>query len=579
MAPLARSRRVLESLGFRLTALLTVALLPVGLIAVVQTAEVRAVAREREDLTFLALTERAASRERRGIERAIGVVQGLSVAIPELARDEDRCDSRMRALVRGPYPYAFAGYVPASGVMTCSSVDIVIDFSDDEAFADFAANPRTRVVANSAGAASGEAVVIVSEPVLTEDGAFAGFVSVSIPQGELEVPVLTDAPVALVTFNDSGDVVRASIATVGPPDELLPRGMDLRSLIGRPADVFEGEDGAGRTRVFAVVTIVPGVVYTLGSWDRPSGIAAGFVALPVWTFPLLMWVLSLAVAYFAVHRLVIRHVSMLVRRMRAFARHRTLPPPGDLDAPAELREIEAGLGELTEQVLRDEADAEDRLHEQKVMMKEIHHRVKNNLQLISSIINMQMRQLDAPGTKLVLGRIRDRVLGLATIHRNLYEASDVTGVSADDAIRDIVEQLLRTVGAPDGPGVDLDLDPISLYPDQAVPLALFVTEALTNAFKHGGEGAGTIAVRLRNEGERARLTVENEVGARRAATDWDGAAGLGNRLIKAFATQLEGRVEVEEEEGRYCVGLSFPLEAFAEASAPPGAGSASRRTA
>ena len=568
MSVLARLRRAHRSLGLRLSALLTVALLPLGLIAVVQTAQVNAVAREREELVFLALTEQAASRERRTIERAIGVVQGLSVVVPALADDEAACDSEMRDVAGGQFPYVFAGYVPASGVMTCASADGVFDFSERADFREFAASPRTTVIANPSGAASGEPVIVVSEPVRGPGSAFEGFVSISISRRLLPPNTLAEVPVDILTFNDAGEVLQSSAAGPGEDASLdLPRDTSLRELVSRPADVFEGVDGQGRERVFAVVPIVPGVVYTLGSWDRVSSLGAlGAGSLPAWLFPLLMWAMSLAVAYFAVHRLVIRHVRLLVQRMRDFARDRTVAGPSELDAPAELREIETGLSELTEKVLRDEAEAEDRIHEQKVLMKEIHHRVKNNLQLISSIINMQMRQLESPEARMVLGRVRDRVLGLATIHRNLYEASDVTGIAADGAIRDIVAQLARTAGSGRAQEVALDLDPVLLYPDQAVPLSLFVTEAVTNALRHGGAGAGAVTVALKSGDGAALLRVENVLAP--DVPTHGASGGLGNRLIKAFATQLDGKLDVERTERRYAVTLTFPVWAFAE---PPGA--------
>ncbi len=558
-----------RSLRVALPALLTVALLPLGLIAVVQTAQVNEVARDREELTLLAVTERAASTERRSIERAIGIAEGLAATIPELIDDEGACDARMRFLVADRERYAFAGFVPATGVMTCSSTDTVIDFSASEEFAAFMASPGTSIVARAAGAASGEPVIVVSEPVRNDEGAILGFVSLSIAQTVLPAATLTEAAVELVTFNAAGEIIKSSAPDGGLA--ILPRGRALADLIGRPADVFTDEDMEGRERVFSIVTIVPGVAATLGSWDRAASPAyGGVIGLPVWVFPLLMWAMSLAVAYFAVHWLVIRHVRKLVHRMREFARHRTVPPPGQLDAPTELREIEAGLAELTDHVLREEAEAENRMHEQKVMMKEIHHRVKNNLQLISSIINMQMRQIAAPEARFVLGRVRDRVLGLATIHRNLYEASDVTGVAADAAIREIVQQLSRTVGPTEMEAALLDLAPVSLYPDQAVPLSLFVTEAVTNAIKHGGR-RGRIAVRLEADEGIARLIVENPLRRLGDPEPEFGTGGLGNRLIKAFATQLEGRVEVDEADGAYRVVLTFPLATFAEGSAAPAA--------
>ena len=153
-----------------------------------------------------------------------------------------------------------------------------------------------------------------------------------------------------------------------------------------------GTNGLGQRRAFAVVPILRGTVYAVGSWDAEAVLAEPIGRrVPPWVFPILMWAACLLVAYVAVHRLVIRHVAELRRQMREFADHRRLPGgalrPG---APAELAEMAGGFAAMAERILREDAETEDRLHEQKVLLREVHHRVKNNLQLISSIINMQI---------------------------------------------------------------------------------------------------------------------------------------------------------------------------------------------
>ena len=113
-------------------------------------------------------------------------------------------------------------------------------------------------------------------------------------------------------------------------------------------------------------------------------------------------------------------------------------------------------------------------------IREIHHRVKNNLQLIASIMNMQMRQTRTAEAKGVLRGVQERIMSLATIHKSLYQTTGLSDIRANELLADIIRQTLRMAT---GPGkrinVSTDFDAISLTPDQAVPLSLLLTEAMT----------------------------------------------------------------------------------------------------
>ena len=575
MAPLGKLRDWSGSLGVRVATLLSVALLPIGLIAVLQTAQVDSVAREREDLTYLAMTERAAAREGRAVERAIGVASALAALVPGFRDDPERCRAVFGPLTEPPNGYVFAGYVNAAGRLTCSHSEVEADFSDAPGFREFARDPGRTVVANPTGTVSGRAVVIVSEPVLTADGAFDGFVSISLPHEAIRVRpqarpmdgIADPRPAGLVTFNNAGDVLSGA----GPDGTLassMPADVSLAALAGDRPRVFEAVDRGGVVRVYALAPILPDTVFALGSWNRSTfDYARG---LPVWLFPILMWAISLAVAFFAVHWLVIRHLRRIIRSMERFGRRRDIPEAMS-DTPSEIGAIERQLVELATRVVRDEANAEDRIHEQKVMMKEIHHRVKNNLQLIISLINMQMRQIRSREARFVLGRVRDRVLSLATIHRNLFEGHDVTGIAADVVVRQIADHIVTTSEQQGRVAVSLDLDPIRLYPDQAVPLSLFLAEVFTNALKYHGGGSADRPAELRvmmhmNDGD-VCLWVENDVDPEIVPRFGGEGSGLGRSLIDAFAHQLGGRVRIVQEDGIYRVALLFPPAKFREPSA------------
>ena len=574
---------VTRRLGVRIVAFLSVALLPVGLIAVWQTLEVGETARQRSEIALLALTDRATLTERQLIQRSMGAAYALSNTVGSLVATGE-CDEAMQDFVTESGRYSYAGYVTSDGRMVCSSDGRRFDFGDTEEFASWQRDPRPMVGINRAAPLSERSVLIASQPV-TEDGGDGGigFVFVSLPHSTLSSDEIfggrSGTEVEMLTINAEGEVLTAS-SGLEDAARRLPPPEDLAKIVGRPPDVLRARDGLGRQRLFAVVPLVPDTVYALGSWADDSALASPLGrGLPAWLFPIIMWALSLVVAYVAVHRLVIRHIRALKGRMRDFAKDRRLPvAPLPGDAPAEIVEMEADFAAMTDQILHDEAESEDRLHEQKVLMKEVHHRVKNNLQLISSIINMQMRQLRSAEARHLLKRVQDRVLGLATIHRNLYQTSDVAHIRADQVLSEIVTQLVEMgTGAGDGIELSLDLAPITLYPDQAVPLSLLATEATSNAIKYVGRpadgGPPRIDVALHAlPGGEAELGIANTKGAPlRPIFRGEDGTGLGRRLIEAFAAQLGARPQLHEDEGTHRLSLTFRPSGFEESEMAMGA--------
>nr|WP_275296970.1 sensor histidine kinase [Jannaschia sp. Os4] len=216
-------------------------------------------------------------------------------------------------------------------------------------------------------------------------------------------------------------------------------------------------------------------------------------------------------------------------------------------------------------ILRDEATLEDNLREKNVLLKEVHHRVKNNLQLISSVVNMEGRRVADAAARAPLGRLQDRIMGLALVHRALYQSDDLHRIDLRRLLRELAQQAGQG-GAALGPAPAVEgPDGIALDPDRAVPLSLLVSEALTNAQRHGAGGA---RIHVSVEAGEVRLRIENPVAAEGAggADAEPGGARLGSQLIRAFAQQVGGRLETGADgSGTYAVELRFPEEA----SKPP----------
>jgi len=568
-----------ERLGFRLAFLLSVALLPLGTIALVQTWRMAEDAELAAESALLQRTSNAAAGERAMIEGALGASEALSQALLESVGNNAACSQILGDYVKRSPIYAFAGFVPTDGQMTCSSLAEARDMSQSPTYKAFLAAPRAMVTANPLGVASREPVLIVSQPV-SKDGVLLGMLALSVKHSTLELLRSRrgrDLDVNIVIFNDAGETLFVENRLLAEAPSVLPAGREASTLVDSDSAIFRARDGEDRTRVFAVLDLVPGMVHVVGSWPpEQAQLGRDLIAPSTLLFPLTMWITSLLVAYAAVDRLVIRHVRELRGQMRRFALGRRDVPPEVLsDAPAEIADVSQTFHNLARILIRDEAELEASLQEKTVLLKEIHHRVKNNLQLIASIMNMQIRQVKEPGARRVLKSVQDRVASLATIHRNLYQAETLSAVQADQLLGDIVSQMTMMSVAP-GSNLDIrtDFAPVTLYPDQAVPVSLLATEALTNAVKYASapEGGGQRWIRLTLRDEQdgtATLAIVNSQGAgvpERAEGD---PPGIGTKLINAFAGQLDSVVEIVSADGEYRLSVRFEVGGIPPADGPP----------
>ena len=220
--------------------------------------------------------------------------------------------------------------------------------------------------------------------------------------------------------------------------------------------------------------------------------------------------------------------------------------------------IEA-LQDVTERKL-----AEDRiiksLQEKEVLLREIHHRVKNNLQVISSLLSMQARATRDPGAVEALSESRDRVNAMALIHAQLYESRRLSEINIKKFVDDLLNQLFRSYPVSDRritQTVHIDEHPFPI--SVAMPVGLIINELLSNALEHafGGRRDGTIKVSLTmsDKGE-GRLIVSDDGVGLPDGFDINAAGTLGMRLVKILVEdQLRGHLLVSS-----CEGTTFNIE-------------------
>lgn len=569
-----RSRiRFVESLGFRVAALLSIALLPLGVIAVGQNLRTLTVAEGLTTTALLGRTAEAAATERALMLNTYGAAEGLAESVLALKDDPAACQALLAAFVKQSGAVTFAGFTSADGIQRCYSQGRELDVRDTPNYRRMMDLRTPFIVAAQQGLQTGQPVVTIRWPVQNAEG-MQGYLVLSIPHREIEEirNFRSDTPgPSLVTFNQFGEVLTTDQADFHEVDSRLPATRPLADLVAAGEETFRDRTRSGEPRIFTLVTVIPGQVFALGSWPPGEAMAPARVMTAA-LYPLLMWLASVGVAYFAVHHLVIRHVRALRGQMRRFALgQRDIPPEVLTGAPGEIQDVSQTFHNLARILIRDEQELEESVREKTVLLREVHHRVKNNLQLIASIMNMQIRRVKEPSARAVLKSVQDRVMSLATIHRSLYTAERLSAVRVNELLSEISHQMI-VLG--DGPGseiaVSAEFAPITLYPDQAVPLALLATEAMTNAMKYMGvpeSGQAGLRMTLAMEGEdRARFTVENSIGEPLPgqAPEARMGTGLGSQLIQAFVTQLDGQIEAGVEGEVYRLTLVFPLGELVE---------------
>ncbi|HYR48843.1 MAG TPA: histidine kinase dimerization/phosphoacceptor domain -containing protein [Candidatus Eisenbacteria bacterium] len=202
---------------------------------------------------------------------------------------------------------------------------------------------------------------------------------------------------------------------------------------------------------------------------------------------------------------------------------------------------------------RNAEEAARHSREKEVLLQEIHHRVKNNLQIITSLLRMQSRAVQDPALSEALRECQNRVASMALIHDKLYRARDLARVSFGEYVRDLTNNILTSYALPArSVRVRLDIDDLSLSLDCAVPCGLILNELMSNCLKHafpvGHSGTVYVGFHVKGDDELCLVVQDDGVGMP-ADVDLGRTSSLGWRLIRALVEQLGGVVRWQTASG------------------------------
>lgn len=547
-----RPRTIRVRLGFALA----LALAPVLVLSVLQStlSFQRETRDQRADL--VAAAQRSAATARARIEAGEVLLQTLAPGSMGF-----ECAQRL-AEIKGRIPgYANLIRFDSIGRVACAAASVPAD-------AQRRARPWFRslatgtpmVVTSAPGALyAGEPALLASVRSQSQGGAFDGALAAVITLASLR-PETGDrtlpngAEVALV--DPQGRYLSTTVAGAFPAN--LHNRLTGSARTG--PSLWFGQDRRGELRVFSSAPLVDEDVYVVLS-ARSQGLVAWAWLNPLSTLalPLLAFVLALGAVLAVAERGVVRWIAYLQRIAAIYARGRfSVHPFKAQEAPPEFRDLAQTLDAMAQTIAARDAELIHSLALKDDLMREIHHRVKNNLQVISSLLNLQQRALADPAARAAMSDTRQRIAALALIYRALYQGADLRRVDLREFLEDLIAQLVMGEPGRSAPiRTQIAVDPLIIDPDRLAPLALFAVEAITNAKKHGlGEAGGILKVGFHVSGAEAELAI-SDTGNGGSAPNV--GAGVGRTLMVAFARQLRGEVNFSPNpEGGLTAKLVFP---------------------
>jgi PAS domain S-box-containing protein len=210
---------------------------------------------------------------------------------------------------------------------------------------------------------------------------------------------------------------------------------------------------------------------------------------------------------------------------------------------------------------RAEEDIKKSLSEKEILLREIHHRVKNNMQVISSLFNLQAREITDEVMVRVFRKSQSRIKSMALVHEKLYQSNNLAEIDFLDYLNSLLMYLVQQFERR-GVTCTVDAEPLFLNADLSIPLGLIVTELVTNALKHAfpGDQRGTIVIGLHHRGENGTLVLtvkDNGIGVPEGI-DAGTASTLGLKLVSSLVRQINGTISVRRDNGTMCIVTFHP---------------------
>lgn len=542
----------------RLQVIITLALLPVVLVSLFQ-----GVARARMDIAnvherLLQSARTVAAGDQNLLAAAEQVLRAVA-SLSEVRGMNGNCDGVLADTLIGVRYFSNLARIDDQGRVVCSAMALArgLNASGYDVFQQAKRSPDMAVSNELVSQVTGDRVIGGMLALHKPDGSFDGVVAISLDVHWIDYMMRTaNLPKGAVVsvFDRAGKVIATNNPEVGGA---IAKAALAKSVGGE--EVSTATDAHGEHWQFGNAALMGNSIFIAFAMSEASLFGPTYLHVGLdFALPILMIGFAWFAIWLATDRQVTQWINYLRRIAAAYRSGHYAIRPDLAEAPVDFKLLGDALSEMAEGI----QDRDRRLREavdlKTTLIREIHHRVKNNLQIVMSLLSIQANQVKDLVARDALLQAQTRINALALVHRILNELEDQSTLDIRQLLVELCHQIAGGMGK-ENVRVEVDVPSRVVAGSVAVALALFTVEALTNIFKHAfpGDGEGVIRVAMEpaEDGQLRMSITDNGLGFAMDAT----GKSVGSRLIKTFGLQLGGTSTVRSEPGKgTVVELVFP---------------------
>ncbi len=541
------------SLSALLSVCLSAAFLPAGALAFYQALTAFSEARSEQEDFLSERLSRELQRHEALFERARGALRAMASGFRHGPLTQETCEARLEWAIDADVRFDRAFFAAAPGADAVSCVIEPAARAAYNALATVPDRPEERPKVRAALMSDGATPPLVYATLqLRADDRFRGTLGLGFDEsfiGEAQRRLPNEGRLALAPTFDRGDGLEIQEGALDGVS-WRPASIEVAALDPSAFRLQRGRGVDGGDYFYGYAEAASGDFVLLAAWPIDEvGLEFDFTDGLAVASPLLTWALAVLAAAFALRVLVIEQLDRLSEAVRGLSigrrRLRTEVAPF---APREFVELTEQFDRMSGRMINREALLEKAVYEQRSLVREVHHRVRNNLQIIYSLISLEKRRAD-PASTYAFARIQGRVRVIALVYKNLYSAQQIDALRLDELLKDMTTGLF-SAGLADRPAPPCSLDAavMSVDIEHATPIALFVAEALLELWRAPANSGASCALSVAlSPREETGCVIEIAcVGCRAAAEGWSVTPDIA-KLMDGYARQLSGRWETRSD--------------------------------